>query len=160
MTAPAAIEAIVMSAVTSETKTSGKVRKVTFLLPNDDPDHPFAGMVGERLHIVALKINEDETVEPVAPPAEPKERKAWADLPPSQQAAIRCDESGFMLFLCHKPGVRIIADKKGNVDTAETVRHYCGVNSRRDLNSNQRARVLWHQLDTEYLQATGRLAHG
>jgi hypothetical protein len=76
-------------------------------------------------------------------PAEPKERKAWADLPPSQQAAIRCGERDFQKF-----------------DPADTVRMFCLVKSRRDLDTDHRARMLWFGLDTEYMQATGRLAHG
>jgi hypothetical protein len=64
MTSPA-IEVIVLSASTNETKKSGKTRKVTFLLPNDGP-HPFEGMGGERFHIVCVRVNDDETpaVEP------------------------------------------------------------------------------------------------
>jgi hypothetical protein len=59
MTSPA-IEVIVLSASTNETKKSGKTRKVTFLLPNDGP-HPFEGMGGERFHIVCVRVNDDET---------------------------------------------------------------------------------------------------
>jgi hypothetical protein len=157
MSAPAAIEAIVMSAVTSETKASGKVRKVTFLLPNDDPDHPFAGMVGERLHIVCVKVNDDETTEPASKPAEPKERKAWADLPPAQQAAIRCEDHAFRLFIAKYCDDQAIQSSQ---QVAAAIRNLCGIGSRADLNTNHRARVIWHGLDRQFLEVIGRLAHG
>jgi hypothetical protein len=84
--------------------------------------------------------------------SEPKERKAWADLPPSQQAAIRCSEAEFTRWLWSAHYER------EDADAAATVRRLCGVKSRADLNANHRARMVWFGLDTEYMQATGRLA--
>lgn len=81
-----------------------------------------------------------------ASPSAPK--RAWADLPPSQQAAIRCGEPSFIRWLQ-------AADAE---HAAMIVRRDCFVDSRRDLDTNHRARVLWHGLDTEYMQATGRMA--
>jgi hypothetical protein len=193
-----AIEAIVMSAVTSETKANGTTRKVTFLLPNDG-DHPFAGMVGERLHIVCLKINDDETTESEArsnpprastsedagagdtPPAAPasergpcpdcgakhgykhedgcaRVRRKWDELPPTAQAGIRCSDPDFQRY-----AARVADDLGWTVpndpeERAESVvREICGIASRRELNSHPTAAARWQRLDTEFLQATGKL---
>jgi hypothetical protein len=87
---------------------------------------------------------------------EPKERKAWADLRPAEQAGIRCADPEFQRYLDReREWPTTNAD-----EAADHVRGWCGIGSRAALNTNHRARVLWHQLDTEYLQATGRLAHG
>jgi hypothetical protein len=83
---------------------------------------------------------------------EPKERKAWADLPPAQQCAIRCGEPEFLRFLTSK------YEYTANESAADIVRDICGVNSRAEINTNHKARMVWFGLDTEYMQATGRLA--
>jgi hypothetical protein len=85
-----------------------------------------------------------------------KNRKAWADLPPSQQAAMRSDEGAFWKFL-EKNYDRSTWSPEA---AAEHIRQLCGVHSRRDLNDNHKARVLWHQLDREFLVWSGRLASG
>lgn len=92
-----------------------------------------------------------------AVPERPSARKAWADLPPSQQAAIRCTELDFKRFIHGKWDHNLVATDE---DAAQAVRDLCRVSSRKDLDANHKARVLWHQLDREFLQATGRLAHG
>lgn len=75
------------------------------------------------------------------------ERRNWEDLQPQQQAGIRCDERAFATFLFeeHKSDYLEAAN-----DPAECVRLICGVTSRCELSTNQKARVIWHQLDSEY----------
>lgn len=180
MSTPDALEVIVLSATTSETKASGKVRKVSFLLPNDEGEHPFSGMIGERLHIVCLKINDDETTVPVVTRHGPragvtgdacasdeaeevvesarvggpvkktaadfKDRKRWDELPPSQQAAIRCGEPEFQRF-CDENSVFAITNEAG---AARHVRNYCRVDSRSSLNDNPEAAARWRALDNEF----------
>ncbi len=155
MTDPRAIEAIVMSAVTSETKSSGMVRKVTLLLNNDDEAHPFAGLVGQRLHLVCVRVNDDETTESEAAPpggptasdsrgsepsAPPASKKSWADMLPAQQAAIRCAEPEFQRFM----------DAASEDEAAQLVRMVCAVQSRAELNTDPQARGRWHLLENDY----------
>lgn len=175
MSAPEAIEAIVLRTSASETKASGLTRTVTFLVPNEG-EHPFQGMVGTRLHLVCVRINDNESSgSPVeggeakvpalmASPSQDRQpgpgeyggkpRVALADLPASQQAGMRCAEPAFRRFILSRPHAR------HTTDPAEAVRTICGVASRSDLNTDARAREIWHALDRAYLQETGRLARG
>jgi len=86
----------------------------------------------------------DARPEPKDKPARAK--RGWRDLQPSQQAGMRCEEAAFVHFLRE---VRK-DDWHETQDTADCVRLICGVESRAELNSNQRARVIWHQLDEQY----------
>lgn len=80
----------------------------------------------------------------LAKPEKPK--RDWRDLPPAQQAGIRCEESAFVHFLKEqRPD-----DWNETQDTADCVRLICGVTSRSELSSNQKARVIWTQLDSAY----------
>jgi hypothetical protein len=171
MNDPRMIEAVVLSAVTSETKANGEVRKVTFLLPNDG-EHPFRGKIGERIGLVCIKLGENEheprggdvartaakyaapmiakqLEETVAPfldkPA--KERKSWSDLPPAQQAAIRCGEPAFWRFL----GTHADAPPAPLIDSAEaadqTLKMLFDIKSKRDLNDVPSS---WQRFDAQY----------
>jgi hypothetical protein len=73
-----------------------------------------------------------------------REKKSWNDLLPSAQAAIRCEEPTFRAF------VREMHREHHSDDIAQSVRDLCEVNSRKDLNTNHQARVLWTQLDNQY----------
>lgn len=73
-------------------------------------------------------------------------KRDWRDLPPAQQAGIRCEEGAFVHFLKEqRPD-----DWNETQDTADCVRLICGVTSRSELSSNQKARVIWTQLDSAY----------
>ena len=78
--------------------------------------------------------------------AVPKPRD-WRELQPAQQAGIRCAEPTFMAFLKEtRPD-----DWHESEDAAACVRLICGVHSRVELGTNQKSRVIWHQLDSDYL---------
>lgn len=73
-------------------------------------------------------------------------KRDWRDLGPAQQAGIRCEESTFIAFLTEeRPDDWYESD-----NAAECVRLICGVQSRSELATNQKARVIWHQLDDQY----------
>jgi hypothetical protein len=75
------------------------------------------------------------------------ERRDWRDLPPQQQAGIRCDEPAFVSFLKEQ----YANEWHEATDAADCVRLICGVNSRADLATNNKARVIWHQLDGHFV---------
>jgi len=82
-------------------------------------------------------------------PARAKPRRDWRDLPPSQQAGIRCEEPAFREFLASERTYDWF--EVGTAEpVADCVRLICGVESRSELNTNQKARVIWHQLDDQY----------
>jgi len=74
-------------------------------------------------------------------------KRDWRDLLPSQQAGIRCGEPEFMAFLKEERQ----ADWREAHSTADCVRLICGVVSRAELDSQQASRVIWHQLDEQFL---------
>lgn len=74
------------------------------------------------------------------------DKRDWKDLQPQQQAGIRCAEPAFVAFLKEqKPD-----DWHESQDAAACVRLICGVNSRVELGTNQKARVIWQQLDEQF----------
>lgn len=85
----------------------------------------------------------------------PKEKKHWRDMPPAQQAAIRCGEPIFQAFVSEK-WPRLFADKDG--DIIRFVRDFCGVTSRSQLNDSEQAHAFWKDLDGQY-QAWKALEH-
>lgn len=93
---------------------------------------------------------------PAASPSAPK--KAWHEMPPSQQAAIRCGEEPFWRFL---ERMNLTAHLGARVDAAyaaETVRRLCKVKSRADLDQNTGAAERWNRIDTDYLVWSGKMA--
>ena len=73
-------------------------------------------------------------------------KRDWRDIPPSQQAGMRCEEPTFAAFLKEQRA----DDWHEAQDAAECVRLICGVGSRAELGSNQKARVIWTQLNSQY----------
>lgn len=73
-------------------------------------------------------------------------KRDWRDVQPAAQAGIRCNEPTFVAFLNETRNYRIT----GADEAAEAVREICGIHSRVELGTKHAARVLWHQLDTEY----------
>lgn len=80
-------------------------------------------------------------------PPPDRAKRDWRDLSPSQQAGIRCEEPIFAAFLSEKH-----PDDwhEAGADAAECVRLMCQIGSRSELTTNNRARVIWLQLDEEY----------
>jgi len=82
---------------------------------------------------------------PEAPKA--KERRQFADMPLSQQCAIRCNEPKFRRFLA-----RDVADFEMFDVTmaAEEIRSLCKIVSRSELDSNADAAAIWRRIDDAY----------
>jgi hypothetical protein len=76
-----------------------------------------------------------------AAPIEPeKVRTPFRDLPPAQQAAMRCNEPEFWKFI----------DGVNSDHAANILRRKLGIESRSQLNTNPLAAARWAALDTEY----------
>ena len=86
-----------------------------------------------------------------------RDKMDWRDLQPAAQAALRCNDATFRAFLVeeHESRPRDVSDPE---EAAEFIRSMFGINSRSELGTDQRKRVLWHQLDEQY-QAWKALEH-
>jgi hypothetical protein len=81
------------------------------------------------------------------PPRPDRAKRDWRDMPPSQQAALRCNTVMFRAFL---RDTRADDWHEAGSDPAECVRLICGVASRSLLDTEHRARVVWKQLDDQF----------
>jgi hypothetical protein len=81
------------------------------------------------------------------PPARAKAPINWREVQPAAQAAMQCDKPEFWAFLREEHGYR---NTRSPDDAADAVRHFCDVESRAELSTNHRKRVLWKQLDDQY----------
>jgi hypothetical protein len=73
-------------------------------------------------------------------------KRDWRDIPPAQQAGIRCDEAIFAAFLKEQRS----DDWHETREAADCVRLICGIASRSELGVNHKARVIWNNLDAQY----------
>jgi hypothetical protein len=86
--------------------------------------------------------------QPKASPAAGAKRgvRPWVEIAPPTQAGIRCDDPVFVSFLKEERA----DDWHEAQDAAECVRMICGVQSRSELATNHKARVMWKQLDDQF----------
>ncbi len=104
----------------------------------------------EQLGLVASILEQDNwygiaklDVQPAAVEPKPKNREA-------QRAAILCDATGFHRFLLEKHQIERcleVGSKEAKDAAADFVRDYCGVDTRADLDSENKA---WKELSAEY----------
>src|SRR5215217_6504961 len=147
---------MVLSTTTNETKAKGRVRKVVLEITPDGPN-PFEGLGGERLHIVVVRLNDDETTEPIqesaaAPSPSPPEPAADEDAgtgcaPPQEPASSQSFERPVRKFhelpastqvtlKCQESAFReylsqYLSDVRTKDDAIVFVRQFCGVASRK-----------------------------
>lgn len=120
--------------------------------------------MGTRFQVALVEIDDSEM--PVSPAAKEKvatpqleeldkrpagakrEKMDWRELTAPTQAAIRSDDPVFHAFLreeFNRP------DITSNERAAEFIRCFGGMKSRSELSTDHRKRVLWHQLDSQFL---------
>ena len=139
--------------------------KVSFTVQGIDMDPRLTqAAMGTRYAVVLVEIGDDELPVPAkekpakAPAPTPKSAGAkldWRDVGPAAQAGIRAQEPAFRAYL------KDVYPREWDgcdADPAECTRMICGVLSRAEFSTNHKARVIWHQLDSEY-QAWKALEH-
>lgn len=99
--------------------------------PQDSIDAIAKAPMGQRYMLALVELGDNE---------EPKARKQWHELPPASQSAIRCGEKAFHQFL------KVSTDE----EAAEAVRVRCGVKSRSELSTDEKAKDRWDHLDRTY----------
>lgn len=73
-------------------------------------------------------------------------KKAWKDLPPSQQAAIRSGEISYWRFLEERYGNEITSPD----DATLQIRRACGVASRTELDKPGAEQMIWKATEDAY----------
>lgn len=86
------------------------------------------------------------TAKPDATPAPAKERTPFADLPYSQQAAMRCQEPRFAEFLSDLFTTRIV----GPQQAADRIRMQCRVKSRSEILRGEESGDIWECIEADY----------
>ena len=144
-------------------QTQAGTWKVTFTVLDMD-ERLTRAFPGTRYQAVLVEIGDSElpvhqpaketlkapaTPQPTThPPAAAKREKMdWRELQPAAQAGIRCADPVFRAFLREGHG----ADCDTKEQAALGIKQMCGVQSRSELGTNHKARVLWHQLDEQFL---------
>jgi hypothetical protein len=84
---------------------------------------------------------------PRPPAAAKREKMGWRELQPAAQAGIRAGDPVFWKFLEEKRGMSVA----NGDEAAASIRGICLVQSRSELSSDHRKRVLWHLLDEQFL---------
>ena len=130
--------------------------KVSFTVQGVDMDERLTrAAMGTRFVAVLVEVNDQELPvatkakspaqpQPTQPPAGAK--RDWRDLQPAQQAGIRCGEPIFAAFL--KENYQKEWRETG--EAADCVRFILNILSRAEINTNQKVRMAWHQLDEQY----------
>lgn len=130
---------------------SRKVAQVIVELPIEDAGR-FVEAFGAPNPATETWVAIARLQEPVKAQEKPA-KKAWADLPYSQQAAMRCQEIGFQKFINQK----MLAAKR-YMDPSEThedraaryIREWCHVDSRSDITKGKFTGDQWKLLDDAY----------
>lgn len=94
---------------------------------------------------VALIRPDAAKPQPAVQPRLAVAKRDWRDVPPSQQAGIRCDEPVFAAFLKEN----YPDEWHESQEAAECVRLICAVESRSMLNEGAH-RVIWTQLNSQF----------
>ncbi len=126
---------------------------ISFVLhPNEVPDDLTLAPLGARYMLALARIGDDEEPqEPEQKPEKPKRPgRSFADMPPSQQAGMLCNDPAFQAWIC-----------PANPDP-EVARDFilleCGVERRRDLANSPATLALWTDMITKFRADTGRTA--
>lgn len=124
-----------------------KVAQLIFEVPIEGVDAALAVLGGmpdsskERWVGIAPLRAPAEAKEP-----EPKGKKHWRDLSPSQQAGIRCGEPIFWAFLETKGYAPTNTD-----EAAEAIRDLFAIPSRSELNGTMTIGIAWQKFDDEFI---------
>lgn len=129
-----------------------KVAQFVFEVPTEGSDAALLALGGvpkpdKECWAAIARIDPTKAVrlapEPASAPA--KERRSWNELPPSQQAAIRCGEEAFVKFIAEQGYVCVDAK-----DAAYRIREICEVSSRSEIIVGSPAEKRWQFLESSY----------
>lgn len=118
-------------------RQSGEWRLSFTVQAGDVPMELLTAQMGTRYMVALVEIGDDES--PVEKPRDNPHKL-------SQQSAMFCDEPRFAKFLSE----RHMGLYDGFHGAADSIRKYCGVQSRSELDTNPEAAARWRNLKAEY----------
>lgn len=158
MSAPAAIQA---QLVDVRNVSSHKCVRLEIHVPAEQAGAVMAAFgwptMADPVPVALARLLERITPENVHPEFPKSERVPFTEKPYATQAALRCQETAFQMFLIETdrmPEGRVGAE--GVDKAADAVRHICGVTSRADIGKGPNDRSAndsgfkWRALDAEY----------
>lgn len=127
------------------------------------PDEVPAGLatskLGTRYMVALVQIGDDELPvqkesrpaprQEIQPQPDGAKRMDWREVQPAAQAGIRCGDPAFRAFLMEQHSYRP-RDRNDTEEAAVFIRGFFGINSRSELGTDHRKRVLWKQLDDQF----------
>ena len=116
---------------------------VSFVLhPQEVPKQLQTAEIGSRWMVALVELGDDEQPAKEEPAPEPHSgRVAWRDMTPASQCAIRLSDPVFLAFLAERYEIK---DEK-------ELKTWLEISSKTELSTNHKKRVLWHQLDEQFL---------
>lgn len=134
--------------------------KVSFTVQGADMDPRLTqAPMGTRYAVVLVEIGDDELpVQQKESRAKPRQeapqdsrpdgakRMDWREVQPAAQAGIRCSDPVFRAFLDEMHSCQAATAE----EAATAVRMICCIESRSELSTNHKARVIWKLLDDEF----------
>lgn len=114
-----------------------------------------------RLHAnsVPKNITDNITGDPEPEPVAKQDKRAWADLAPSVQAALRCKDVAFQDWCAeHCPPGWLDNYVEREALAADWVRDVCSVETRAALSVEPEAKAAWGMMNLQFEQDTGRMA--
>jgi len=146
MTAPAAFKA---SYSDLRFVKSRKVAQICLELPIEEAD-AFVTAFGtpnpaSETWVAIARLDLSQAQAPASEPEKPKRK--LTDFPPAQQAGMLCERPAFWRFLSERDGAYFVVSKDG---AAQAVRHICGVTSRSEFATDEKAGAKFVALNREF----------
>lgn len=141
-------------AANHRTNQSGDWIALTLQVHPDDfkPELREWAKTQQRVMVAAAAIGDDE--QPVEPRRHERTRSQWA--------GIRCNDGEFQRWIGthHKYGISVMDIPADDYTARARTRllRALGIQSRKELDTDPNKQAAWDALDTEFKQATGRMA--
>ena len=121
---------------------SRKVAQVVIEMPIEDANR-FLSAFGapdpaSEVWCAIARLN--HALEPDAADESERPRRQWETLRPSARAAMLCNETAFMAYI----------KARSSDQAADKIRKHCGIESRRELDSDETKRMLFEMVERDF----------
>jgi hypothetical protein len=128
-----------------------KVVQIVLEVPLEAADEAYNVLGGmpnpaSEIWCAVARLNPERKEDKPQPAAPARAKRDWDELSYPQQSGILCNESAFWKFLDEVEGL----STSGPETAAEAIRELCGILSRSELGTNQKAGKIWSRLVSSY----------